>query len=111
MNIRPLFYFLFLFVVFAKCSKKQTATPGTNEIWLEYKMFQPTQLSITKGTTITFTNKDNADHTAHETSNLFYSGKLHSGNSYSYTFNTPGTYYIYCDFHSINSEQTAILVK
>ena len=111
MNIRSLFFLLVLVGISAGCSKKNPPTPTTNEVWLEYKMFQPTQLSIVKGTTITFINKDNADHTAHETSNLFYSGKLHSGDKYAYTFNTPGTYYIYCDFHAINSEQTAILVK
>ncbi len=111
MNTKPLFFLLFLVVISISCKKQKLGTPGANEVWLEYKMFQPTQLSIAKGTTITFTNKDNADHTAHETSNLFYSGKLHSGDTYKYTFSVAGTYYIYCDFHATTMEQTAILVK
>lgn len=94
------------------CSKKPEGEPGPNEIWLEYKAFHPTQRTIKVGTTITFINKDNADHTATATDHVFDSGKIKSGNSFSYTFNTAGTYYFTCNYHSSNSsEQGAILVQ
>ena len=93
------------------CHKEPKGSPGANEIWLEYKAFNPTQLTISAGTTVTFTNKDNADHTA-TSSNYFDSGKIKSGDSYTFTFTTAGTYYFYCNYHSSNSsEQGAIKVQ
>lgn len=94
------------------CKKQDPGTPGENEIFLEYKTFRPTQLSVTKGTTVTFINKDNANHTVTSTTNLFDSGKIESGSSFTYTFNDAGIFYFYCNYHSSNSqEQGAILVK
>jgi plastocyanin len=105
-------FILLLSISALSCSKKEKGTPGPNEIWLEYKAFNPPQRSITVGTTITFTNKDNANHTATEMNHLWDSGTLKSGKSFSYTFNTPGTYYFFCNYHATNSsEQGAIRVQ
>ncbi|HET6225904.1 MAG TPA: cupredoxin domain-containing protein [Bacteroidia bacterium] len=94
------------------CKKQDPGTPGENEIFLEYKTFNPTQKSIAKGTTITFINKDNADHTATSTKGTFDSGRIRSGESFSYTFNDAGIFYFYCNYHSNSSaEQGAILVQ
>jgi plastocyanin len=96
----------------AGCKKANTEAPGANEVFLEYKTFNPTQLSVQKGTTVTFINKDNADHTATSTNKVFDSGRLKSGDSYTYTFNDAGVFYYYCNYHSSNSqEQGAIVVK
>jgi plastocyanin len=94
------------------CKKEEKGNPGPNEIWLEYKAFNPTQLTIPAGTTVTFTNKDNANHTVTSSNHLFDSGKIKSGDTYTYTFSTPGTYYFGCNYHSSNSlEQGAIRVQ
>lgn len=105
--------FLLMFSLFVvSCKKEEKGMPGTNEIWLEYKAYNPPQLVVTAGTTVTFTNKDNANHTVTSTNNTFDSGKVKSGDNFTYTFNTAGTYYFYCNYHSSNSaEQGAILVK
>lgn len=94
------------------CKKKDIGSPGPNEIWMMYKSYNPTQLVVAVGSTVTFTNKDNANHTATSTNQTFDSGTIKSGGTYSYTFSTAGTYYFYCNYHSSNSaEQGAILVK
>ncbi len=94
------------------CNKKPKGTRGENEVWLEYKLFVPQQLVVKAGTTVTFTNKDNANHTATSFSGLFDSGKITSENSWSYTFDKPGTYSFYCNYHSTNtSEQGYIVVQ
>lgn len=94
------------------CKKQDPGKPGQNEIYFEYKTYNPTQLSIVKGTTVTFTNKDNADHTATSTNKTFDSGRVRSGDSWTYTFNDAGVFYFYCNYHSSNSqEQGAIIVK
>ena len=113
MKFKLVYLLMFILqIILVSCSKQEKGTPGPNEIWLEYKAFNPSQRSITVGTTITFTNKDNANHTATEMSHLWDSGTLKTGKSFSYTFNTPGTYYFFCNYHSSNSsEQGAIRVQ
>jgi plastocyanin len=94
------------------CNKKPTGTRGENEIWLEYKLFVPQQLVVKAGTTVTFTNKDNANHSATNINGLFDSGKIKSEDSWSYTFDKPGTFSFYCNYHSGNqSEQGYIVVQ
>ena len=94
------------------CKKEEKGSPGPNEIWLEYKAYNPSQLVIAPGTTVTFTNKDNANHTVTSAAAKFDSGTIKSGSTFSYTFNDLGTHYFYCNFHTTNSaEQGAILVK
>ncbi len=104
--------FIFSTLILLSCKKEDKGSPGPNEIWLEYKAYNPSQLVVTAGTTVTFTNKDNANHTVTSTNNTFDSGTVKSGNNYSYTFNNKGTFYFYCNYHSGNSaEQGAILVQ
>ncbi|MES2132836.1 MAG: cupredoxin domain-containing protein [Bacteroidota bacterium] len=101
-----------LSTLFTDCSKKPTGTREANEIWLEYKLFVPQQLVVKAGTTVKFTNKDNANHSATNLNGLFDSGKITSDNSYSYTFDKVGTYSFYCNYHSSNtSEQGYIIVQ
>lgn len=108
-----LFFFLIIFsIAWNSCKKEEKGNPGPNEVWLEYKAFNPTQLQVDSGATVTFTNKDNADHSVTSNNGLFNSGKIKSGNSFTYTFNATGNYYYYCSYHSSNSsEQGAIVVK
>jgi plastocyanin len=99
-------------LVMARCSKKPKGSPGQNEIWLEYKLFKPAQLTVSPGTTVTFTNKDNANHSVTNINGLFDSGKISSGNSWEHTFDKPGTYSFYCNYHSsVTAEQGYIVVQ
>ncbi len=59
--------------------------------------FSPSTLTITKGTTVTWTQKDSAPHTV--TSGTFDSGTLNSGQTYSHTFNETGSFNYHCNFH------------
>jgi plastocyanin len=113
MKIHILYFTLLITAVIASgCHKEPKGDPAPDEIWLEYKAFNPLQRRVPVGTTIKFINKDNANHSATETHNLFDSGRIKSGDTYSYTFTTPGTYYFFCNYHSSNSsEQGAILVQ
>lgn len=112
MKIPLFFFFMIATILWNSCKKEETASPGPNEIWLEYKAYNPSQLQIDSGSAVVFINKDNADHSVTSNNGTFNSGKISSGNSYTFTFNTKGTYYFYCNYHSSNSlEQGAIIVK
>lgn len=104
-------FFVFFLLGSFSCKKKKIGTPGENEIFLLYKTFSPSSLIVKKGTTVTFTNKDNANHTVTSNSGLFSSGKIQSDESFKHTFNDVGTFNFFCNYHSSQQEQGAIIVQ
>jgi plastocyanin len=62
--------------------------------------FDPPTLEIPAGTTVTWSNRDSAPHTATADDGSFQSGKLDQGKSFSFTFDTPGTYTYHCEYHA-----------
>ena len=64
--------------------------------------FNPDDLTINVGDTITWTNDDNMAHTATSTSGpvSFDSGNMASGATWSFTFTQAGTYDYKCAYHS-----------
>lgn len=83
-------------------------TPDTNqtaddEVEIEDFAFTPTSITVKKGTTVTWTNKDSDQHNVvpdDGDSEVFKGSDLLSKDaSYSFTFNTPGTYSYHCGPH------------
>jgi surface protein len=64
--------------------------------------FDPEELTISVGDTVTWTNNDGMSHTATSTDGpeSFDSGNIGSGNTWSFTFTEAGTYEYKCDYHS-----------
>jgi plastocyanin len=73
--------------------------PGANEVWIQDMAFNPSSITISAGTTITWTNKDAVAHTVTSDSGLFDSGTIGSGKTYSRTFDTAGTFSYHCSIH------------
>jgi plastocyanin len=63
--------------------------------------FNPPNMTVAPGTTLTWVNNDQVPHTATATNpaGVFDSGTLQPGQSYSFTFNKPGTYAYHCAIH------------
>lgn len=64
--------------------------------------FTPASLTVKKGTTVTWTNRDSDQHTVtpdEETADFQGSGMLSRGETYSYTFANAGTYSYHCQPH------------
>jgi nitrite reductase (NO-forming) len=63
--------------------------------------YSPTNITVVIGVnnTITWTNNDNVAHTVTADNGLFDSGLLNQGQTWSYTFTTPGTYQYHCSIH------------
>lgn len=74
--------------------------PGANEVFIQGMAFTPASITITAGTTITWTNKDVAAHTVTSDTNLFDSGNISGNGTFSYTFATAGTYPYHCKIHA-----------
>jgi plastocyanin len=62
--------------------------------------FNPGTIEIPAGTTVTWTNQDTAPHTVSQSGGGFESGKLDQGMTFSFTFDTPGTYEYFCQYHA-----------
>jgi plastocyanin len=61
--------------------------------------FNPQTIYVSRGTTVSWTNNDSMSHTVTSDTNNFGSAVLNSGQSYSYTFNSSGTYHYHCAIH------------
>ncbi len=71
--------------------------------------FTPATLTVPAGTTVTWTNRDDTVHTVTASNRLFSSTGLDTGDAYSYTFATPGTYTYFCKLHPMMT--ATIVVK
>ena len=74
--------------------------PGQNEVWIKNMVFNPSTITVTAGTTIKWTNKDTAPHTATSTDNLFDTGTLGINESSSIKFSNAGSFSYICTFHT-----------
>ena len=74
---------------------------GPNQVVIDNFAFGPTTLTVKRGTTVTWINKDGDAHTvtAVGAKPLFGSNPLDTGESFSFTFSQPGTYAYFCKIH------------
>jgi len=81
--------------------QQQSATGPTIPLDIKDFRFSPTEITIKKDTTVTWTQKDSVPHTVTTTSGpeSFDSGTLSQGEEFSYTFQKTGTYEYYCSIH------------
>ncbi len=73
-----------------------------NQVLIMHYSFMPNIIAVSKGTTVTWTNLDPVIHTvesgtAEQPTELFDSGPLNQGQSFSFTFTESGVYVYHCD--------------
>jgi amicyanin len=73
--------------------------PRAVEVKIDNFSFAPTDLKVAVGTTVTWTNGDDIPHTVVSTDKVFKSKVLDTGDKYSFTFTTAGTYPYFCSIH------------
>jgi plastocyanin len=61
--------------------------------------FDPSEIEVPAGTTVTWANTDQAPHTATGADGSFDTGTIAAGESGTHAFDTPGTYTYACAFH------------
>jgi plastocyanin len=74
------------------------AAAGAGEVIIEGFNFVPETIEVPTGTAVTWTNKDTAAHTVVD-EGLFESEELDQGETFSFTFDTPGEYSYICGIH------------
>jgi len=89
----------------SNCHGSGTGTSGSGSmVAISGYSFNPQTLRVRVGTTVTWTNMDSVPHsvvsgTSDSPTGVFVSSLLGQGQSFSYTFNAPGTYVYRCGPH------------
>lgn len=76
-----------------------TPAPPVVNIQISNFKFDPGTVTIKAGTKVTWTQQDSVTHTVESDTGLFISPDLSKGDTYSFTFTTPGTYTYHCSIH------------
>ncbi|HJW42079.1 MAG TPA: cupredoxin domain-containing protein [Rhizomicrobium sp.] len=61
--------------------------------------FAPMAITVSPGTTVTWTNQDGEPHTVVSADGLFRSAALDQNDSFKFTFSKPGVYKYVCSIH------------
>ena len=80
----------------------QTTTPAPNStttVDISNHAFNPAQLNVAPGTTVTFVNNDTEPHTATADNGVFDTGVLEPGYSFDVFFDGSGTVPYHCELH------------
>ncbi|MDY7801906.1 cupredoxin family copper-binding protein [Burkholderia stagnalis] len=71
-------------------------------------MFSPMSTTIKAGTTLTWKNLDAEPHTIVNDAGIFHSNALDQDETYSYTFDKPGVYKVFCGIHPFMKETITV---
>jgi plastocyanin len=77
----------------------QQSPPTNTEVKIDNFSFSPATLTVTVGTTVTWTNHDDIPHTVVSDDKVFKSKVLDTDEKFSYTFDKPGVYPYFCSIH------------
>lgn len=90
-------------LLFTTCSKSSSSGSGGNNspvVYMQNSAYSNTNLQVSAGTLVTWTNNDNMTHTVTSNTGAFDSGDIQPGQSFRYTFSSAGTYAYHCKYHS-----------
>lgn len=80
-------------------SPQGTPEVGVTQVTIQNFAYQPAIIQVPAGTTVTWTNQDSVAHTVTFRNGMKDSGLFQQGQTFSYTFASPGTYDYYCAVH------------
>jgi plastocyanin len=77
-----------------------SAGTSTKAVTIKDYLYKPGTVTVPRGTTVSFTNRDSTPHTAtSKESGLFESGSIDTGKTGEVTLEESGTFAYYCLFH------------
>ncbi len=115
--IVPLIGLILITFSLTGCSEEEsTNTPppaNTNAVSIINFAFNPSNRTISAGTTITWTNNDNVAHTVTSGTpgspdGIFDSGSMAPGESFQFTFTQAGNFNYFCSIHTAMTAQVTV---
>jgi plastocyanin len=88
-----------------------SASPAATEsgVQIVYRAYQPAQLTVVAGQTVTWRNSGLGPHTVTSDTGQFDSGELAAGGTFSYAFSAPGIYAYSCTIHPTMHGKVVVL--
>src|SRR5215216_4559979 len=62
-------------------------------------LFEPAAMTVNAGEAVTWLNTDGVPHTSTATADHLWGGVMYAGQTFSYMFDSPGTYFYSCEIH------------
>ncbi len=98
---------LFLVILISACGYGGTSSDGGPatvsgagaQVTMKDIAFHPADLTVNRGTTVTWTNDDGVDHTVTANDKTFDSSNVSPGQSFSFTFDQSGAFDYHCSIH------------
>jgi len=81
------------------CCALASAGEKSAQVKIDNFSFEPREITVAPGTTVTWTNADDVPHTVVSNDEKFKSKALDTDDKFSFTFSAPGTYEYYCSVH------------
>ena len=85
--------------LWARSPEGTSATSDATPVTIAGFAFDPPELTVAVGSTVTWTNQDGFAHTASSKDGTFDSGELPNAGTFSFTFDTAGTFAYICNIH------------
>lgn len=76
------------------------AAAGTDQVEIVDFAFDPVDVTVAAGTTVTWTNQDEAAHSISDSALDFESEDMAQGDTYEFTYEDPGEYPYVCGIHN-----------
>jgi plastocyanin len=83
----------------AAAAMAHAQAPAANAVMIKNFMFMPMATTVKAGTTVTWKNLDGEPHTVVNDAGLFRSAALDQNDTYTFKFDKPGVYKIFCGIH------------
>ncbi|MFN8495092.1 MAG: cupredoxin domain-containing protein [Caldilineaceae bacterium] len=75
--------------------------PSKPQVVIDNFTFTPATITVTVGTTVTWSNQDDTPHTVTEANHLFGSKGLDTDDQYAFRFTAAGVYTYFCSIHPV----------
>ncbi len=110
MTIRKSFYIsgMLIFLAFLS-SSSALAQMNNSSVAIQNFSFQPNNLTVPAGATVTWTNQDSVPHTVTSDNGTFDSNEIMPGNHFNHTFNQSGSYAYHCKIHTTMHGQIQVM--
>jgi plastocyanin len=97
--LKRLLYLATLTMVALLISASAASAQDEMTVSIQDFFFEPDQLTVAPGTTVTWVNDGEEPHTTTADSGMWDSGTLQPGESFSFTFDEPGSHSYFCEPH------------
>ena len=87
------------------------ACAAETEVKIDNFTFNPKQITVRAGDTVTWVNHDDIPHTVMSKTMVFRSKAMDTDDKFSFTFATPGTYAYFCALHPMMTGSIVVEAK